>query len=188
MTVDQAERGRDRHAQARVVMLVTFRAAATATALLAAYYLAPVRANTPTRSVVWLLVALGAFAVVLALQLRAIINTTHPRLRAVEALAVVVPLFLIIFARIYLTMSTFTPSAFSAELNRTGSLYFTITAFSTVGFGDIAPKTDVARLIVSVQMLVDLVIFGAIAKLLLGAVKLNIAKRSAGTPASEPAK
>jgi hypothetical protein len=187
MTVDQAERRRHRRAEARVVMLVTLRAAATTTALLAAYYLAPVRANTPAQEVVWLLGALAAFVVIVALQVRAIINTTHPRLRAVEALVVAIPLFLIVFARIYLTLSTYTPDSFSAELNRTGSLYFTITTFSTVGFGDITPKTDFARLTVSVQMLLDLVVFGAIAKVLLGAVKLNIAKRNAGSPTSEPA-
>ena len=116
-----------------------------------------------------------------------IINTTHPRLRAVEALAVVIPLFLIVFARIYLTLATYTPDAFSAELNHNSSLYFTITTFSTVGFGDITPTTDFARLIVSVQMLLDLVVFGAVVKLLLGAVELNIAKRSADDPIIEPA-
>jgi hypothetical protein len=98
-----------------------------------------------------------------------------------------VPLFLIVFARIYLTLSTYTSDAFSSNLDRSGSLYFTITVFSTVGFGDITPKTDFARLIVSAQMLLDLVLFGAIIKLLLGAVQRNIATRTAEPSASNPA-
>ena len=33
-----------------------------------------------------------------------------------------------------------------------------MTVFSTVGFGDITPKTEVAQLVTTVQMLVDLVV------------------------------
>jgi hypothetical protein len=187
MTINQTEQRRHRRAEARVVLLITLRAVATTAFLFAAYYLAPVRARTPTQELLWLLVALAAFVAIVALQVRSIINTTHPRLRAVEALTMAVPLFLIVFARIYLTLSTYTPDAFSAQMNRTGSMYFTITVFSTVGFGDITPKTDFARLIVCTQMLLDLVVFGAVAKLLLGAVQRNVAKRTPETPSGEPA-
>ena len=168
-------------------MLIVLRAVATTALLFAAYYLTPVRARTPIQELLWLLAALAAFVAIVALQVRLIINTRHPRLRAVEALTVAVPLFLIVFARIYLTLSTYTPGAFSAHLNRTGSMYFTITVFSTVGFGDMTPKTDFARLIVCTQMLLDLVVFGAVAKLLLGAVERNIAKRRAESPSGEAA-
>jgi voltage-gated potassium channel len=168
-------------------MVVGLRSAATTAALIAAYYLMPVRAKTPTQEVLWLLAALAVFAAIVAFQVRIILNSPHPWGRAVEALAVAVPLFLIVFARIYLTLSTYTSGAFSSNLDRSGSLYFTITVFSTVGFGDITPKTDFARLIVSAQMLLDLVLFGAIVKLLLGAVKRNIATRTAEPPGSNPA-
>ena len=36
-----------------------------------------------------------------------------------------------------------------------------------MGFGDITPKTDVARILVSVQMLLDLVIIGVVVRLLI---------------------
>ncbi|HEV7185191.1 MAG TPA: ion channel, partial [Leifsonia sp.] len=186
MTINQTEHRRHRRAEVRVVLLITLRAAATTAFLFAAYYLAPVRARTPTEELLWLLVALAVFVAIVALQVHSIINTTHPRLRGVEALTMVVPLFLIVFARIYLTLSTYTPDSFSAQMNRTGSIYFTITVFSTVGFGDITPKADFARLIVCTQMLLDLVVFGAVAKLLLGAVQRNVAKRTAQTPPGEP--
>ena len=42
--------------------------------------------------------------------------------------------------------------------------------FSTVGFGDITPKTDVARLVVTVQMLADLAVIAVVIRLIFGAV------------------
>src|SRR4030095_7505227 len=49
---------------------------------------------------------------------------------------------------------------FTEPLNRTDALYFTITVFSTVGFGDIAPLATAARVTTMVQMLGDLVVVG----------------------------
>jgi len=46
-------------------------------------------------------------------------------------------------------------------LTRSDSLYFTVTVFSTVGFGDITPKTELARLLVTGQMVVDVIILGS---------------------------
>jgi hypothetical protein len=37
-------------------------------------------------------------------------------------------------------------------LSRTDALYYTITVFSTVGFGDITPRADLARIVTMVQM------------------------------------
>ncbi len=50
-------------------------------------------------------------------------------------------------------------------------MYFAVTVFSTVGFGDITPKGDIPRAIVSVQMILDLVVIGAVVKLLTTAAK-----------------
>ena len=117
------------------------------------------------------------FFAVVAFQVRAIIKSPHPQFRAIAALAVVIPLFLIVFARIYLTASSATSHAFSLDLDPTRALYFTITVFSTVGFGDITPQSDFTRLIVSVQMLLDLVVLGAIVRVLLAAVERGSANR-----------
>ena len=97
-------------------------------------------------------------------------------MRAVEALGSVIPLFLVAFATGYLSLSHASADTFTEQLDHTRALYFTTTVFSTVGFGDITPKTDLARIIVSIQMLLDLVIIGAVVRLLLNAAQAGLAR------------
>ena len=47
-------------------------------------------------------------------------------------------------------------SNFSQPLTRIDSVYFTVTTFATVGFGDITATTEAARLVVTGQMIADL--------------------------------
>jgi hypothetical protein len=96
-------------------------------------------------------------------------------------MARVLPLFIVLFAWIYAAMSVGDPSTFSEPLTKSGSLYFTITILSTVGFGDITPVTDAARLIVSVQMICDLVVIGIIVKLITGVAKHRAQTMSSGS-------
>ena len=56
------------------------------------------------------------------------------------------------------------------RLTHTDGLYFAVTVFSTVGFGDITAKTEAARLVVTGQMIADLVILGLAVKIILGAL------------------
>jgi hypothetical protein len=74
--------------------------------------------------------------------------------------------------------------AFTQELNRTDALYFTISVFSTVGFGDISPRSETARLVLSAQLLLDLMILGVVVRVLLGEVqrgRANQVDRQPGT-------
>ena len=64
-------------------------------------------------------------------------------------------------------------------MDKIGALYFTVTVFSTVGFGDITAKTDLARTLVTIQMLFNLVVIGLAAKVVFGAVDVGQKKRSA---------
>ena len=41
--------------------------------------------------------------------------------------------------------------------------------FATVGFGDIAPVTQVARIVTTLQMLVNVIFVGVVARVLFGA-------------------
>jgi len=167
------------------------RAALSAGILLAAYFLLP----APTRhlhghhvlfefgAMLRLGVALAVFVTVLTIEIRAITRATHPMLRAGVAMAVVIPLFLLFFAWMYLTMSNADPRTFNIGGDRMTALYFTVTVFSTVGFGDITPHTDLARLATTIQMLADLVVIAVVIRLILGAATRSTAERQSGSEA-----
>jgi voltage-gated potassium channel len=171
----------------RRVALSLLRASVTATVLVGVYYMVPVSGAMDASAVALLLGGLLLFAVVITWQIRSILGSRYPGLRAVEALASAIPLFLLLFALVYFKMADLQPQAFSEPLTRTDSLYFTITMFSTVGFGDITPLTQPARVVTMVQMLGDLVVVGLVLQVMLGAVKAGRQRRertSAGSAES----
>jgi ion channel len=152
------------------------RAVASAVVLVVLYYVIPIEHRAHQSIALRLIVALAVFSIVLAVEVRQIAKHDHPMLRAGVAMATVIPLFLVVFAWIYLTMSTSSIAAFGQHLTRTSALYFTVTVFSTVGFGDITPKTDPARLVVTVQMLADLAVLAVVVRLILGAATRGMAR------------
>jgi voltage-gated potassium channel len=163
----------------RRVALALLRASLTATVLVVLYYTVPVSGAMDASAVALLLGGLLLFAVVITWQIRAILESSYPALRAVEALAFAIPLFLLLFALVYFKMADLQAQAFSEPLNRTDALYFTITVFSTVGFGDITPVATSARVTTMVQMLGDLVVVGLVLRVMLGAVKEGRERRAA---------
>jgi hypothetical protein len=152
----------------RDVIRVATVALATSALILILYYVAPVPESHGSL-LVQVLLGILLFALVFGYEIRAILRSRRPMARAARAAAVVIPVFIVIFAWIYLSMSHSQPATFGETFTRTQGLYFTITVLSTVGFGDITPKTDPARAVVAVQMLLDLVVIALVAKLLLGA-------------------
>ena len=140
-------------------------------ALVAIYYLLPLDRSSSAVTVTILVIGLIALIVLVLFQVRWILRSSFPGLRAVEALATSVPLYLLLFASTYVVMAKTSSSNFGERLTDTDALYFTVTVFSTVGFGDITAKTDAARLVVTAQMITDLVILGLAIKTIVGAVR-----------------
>ena len=161
---------------------VALRVTASVSALFAAYFLIPTRSAGDKSDVPWLVLDLLVFGVVVGVQVPAIVRARHPILRAVEAVAVVIPLYLFIFARVYLANSLHDESAFTRPLDTTSALYFTVTVFATVGFGDIVANTNSMRLLVTLQMLLNLVVFGLVFRLLISAARRGVARKAGGQP------
>ena len=158
----------------RLVIIGLLRASATTIVLIAAYYLLPLDRLSGVSLAVSLVVGLVALAGISAYQVRAIIRHPHSAVRAIEALAVTVPLFLLLFAATYFLMAQANTDNFNVHsLTRTDSLYFTITVFATVGFGDISATSQAARIAVMTQMILNLLVLGLLVRVFLNAVQLG---------------
>lgn len=140
-------------------------------ALLGLYYAVPLDRADGAAVLGWLGAGLLAFVAVALVQVRGILRAPFPALKAITGLGVAVPLFVLIFASTYLTVAASDPTAFSERLSHTDALYFSLTIFSTVGFGDITPVSEGARIVASVQMVGDLLVLGLLARVVFGAVQ-----------------
>ncbi|MFJ8213829.1 potassium channel family protein [Streptomyces sp. NPDC096033] len=141
------------------------------------YYLAPLDHGFGVLAVVALVGGLLLFGWLVLWQVGAIARSVHPRLQALEAVATAVPLFLTLFASTYFLLAQDRPAAFSEPLTRTDTLYFVVTVFATVGFGDIVPVDGAARVLTTLQMVADLIMVGLVAKVLLGAVQTGLSRQ-----------
>ncbi|MFF7725595.1 potassium channel family protein [Streptomyces sp. NPDC008001] len=160
-------------------MRAVLRPLGTSSGLVLAYYLLPLDQRFEGSTAVSLVLGLAAVAALFTWQIRSILRSPRPRLRAVQALATTVPLFLLIFAATYHVMAQADPGGFSEPLDRTDALYFALTVFSTVGFGDITPRSEPARIVAMLQMVGDVLLVGVAAHVVVGAVQSALARRPA---------
>jgi hypothetical protein len=155
----------------RRVLFTGLRALATSVVVLVVYFVAPI-SDQPRQSIlVRLTVGLVFFGVALVYEVGAILKSDFPILRAADAMALLIPIFVVVFAWTYLTMARSAPVSFNQPLNRVSALYFTVTVLTTVGFGDIAARTDVARLTVTAQMVCDVIVIAVVIRLILEAAR-----------------
>jgi len=162
--------------QRRLALASLLRSVAIAVAIIVAYFVLPMT-KLQTGDAGVLVSGIAVVALLLAWQIREITRSPYPRIRAAGALATSVPLFLIIFATSYYLMDQSQAGQFTEPLNRLDSLYFTVTVFATVGFGDIAPVSQAARIVAILQMSGDPARTGVAARALLNAVQTGLARK-----------
>jgi hypothetical protein len=147
--------------------------------LLVIYYQAPLDRPGDPRIFGWLAAGVFALGAAIAWQARVIAVSSIPRLRAVETAALAVAALLILYSSAYVVMSNDQPDSFTEVLGRTDALYYTMTIFATVGFGDITPTAESTRIVTMTQMVVGILAVGLAAKLLVGAVGDAVARKAA---------
>ncbi|MFI8192440.1 potassium channel family protein [Streptomyces sp. NPDC085946] len=176
--------GRDRKpsSRRRTAVASAARAVLTAAGLVTAYYLLPLDEQRTGGALALLVCGLLAVLVLFAWEVRSIVRSPHPRLRAVEALAATLALFLVLFAGTYYLLDRTTPHSFSEPLSRTDALYFTLTTFTTVGFGDITARSGTGRVVTMLQMTGGLLLVGGAARVLASAVQVGLRRRDGGPP------
>jgi hypothetical protein len=167
----------DRRQQRKVVTRSAVRILVSVVVLFALYAVLPAADRTGIGTLLELLVGLVILGALLAWQVLKIMGAEHPELRAAEALATAVPVVLIVFAFTYLSLSHVQPRSFSEPLDHVRAIYFVITVISTVGFGDIVPKTDAAMIVVSFQIMLDLVLLVGIVRAVFFAAQVGVRRR-----------
>jgi voltage-gated potassium channel len=162
----------------RLIFRAALRSVLITTVLVVLYYLLPLDRPWDSDTAIRLLIGLLVFAGAMVWGVKTIAGSRYPGMRAAEALALILPFFLLLFASTYFVMERNSSASFTGPMTRTDALYFTVTVFTTVGFGDISAKSETARIVLMVQMLADLALLGTGLRVLLGAVQRGRERRS----------
>jgi hypothetical protein len=160
------------------VLVSLLRSVFVGVAIFLGYFVLPM--STDSGPLLRLVVGLVVVGALLGWQIRGILRSAYPGARAVGSLVVSIPLFLVLFATTYLMMGEAEPGTFSEPLTRLDALYFTVTVFATVGFGDITAVSQAARAVAMMQMIGDLVLVGLIARAIVDAVNRGRDRLGAG--------
>jgi voltage-gated potassium channel len=110
-------------------------------------------------------------------QTLATLRSRYPLLRSVEAMAMTIPLFIVVFSTTHYLINGVEPASYSEPMTRFDALYFTMTTFATVGFGDITPVSLPARLVTLLQMIGGLILVGVVARVLISAARFRQDRR-----------
>lgn len=180
-----AEASAARHVSRRVLAVTAIRVLAILGVTLLVYALVPIDGQDAARAAfVAGVIGISALLTVFTWQMSRVSHAQHPALAAVEALSLVFGLFTCFFALVYVSLSTGDVEAFSEPISKTAGIYFTMTVLTTVGFGDITAASDLARVFVTIQMVMGTVLVAVAVKALAFSAKYGRAHSQ--EPATPP--
>lgn len=157
--------------------------------VIVAYYAVPVDELPSSWDIVvvtlGLVVGLGLLVWVGVRQVRMLSHhqAGDPSVR-LDGLALVVIVVVPLFALGFYSIERADASQFADLETKTDALYFTVSALATVGFGDVHASGQLARALVTVQILFNLVVVAALASVLTGQIRARMSGRHAGEPPS----
>ncbi|MFD4143525.1 potassium channel family protein [Streptomyces sp. NPDC058572] len=144
-----------------------------------AYYLLPINRLGPHRPIAsWTLfvLALMGIASLLLKEIRDVL-LERPHTRPGMVIPLLVGLTVIVFASTYYALATH-PGQFKGLYTRTDALYFTIVTLATVGYGDITPSGQTARVVTMMQILYSFVFLTAAATALAQQMRARLSERA----------
>jgi voltage-gated potassium channel len=139
------------------------RSIATLTAAMLFYYFVPL--PDEDRSVLGMLVflvGLAALIVFVVLQVRNQLRAGENDVVRLNSLLVVLYIVVVFFSLAYVQIERFSPGQFADLQTRTDGLYFTVATLGTVGYGDVHPVGQAARILATTQIVFDLVFVAAL--------------------------
>jgi len=140
-----------------------WRASLTALGMLVVYYAVPVRTDISTDRLVLssLLTCLGVAILgwAIVVQLRRHVNHREEN---IPTLLMLLGLVAVVFALGYYVLAEHSQDQLTGVSTRTDALYFTVATLTTVGYGDVHATGQIARSLVTLQLLFDVVFVGAL--------------------------
>jgi voltage-gated potassium channel len=91
-----------------------------------------------------------------------------------------------VFSTTHYLVNELNPGSYTEPMSRFDALYFTMSTFATVGFGDITAVSVPARFVTLVQMIGGLILIGVVARVLIGAARLRTQNRGPSDQTSVP--
>jgi hypothetical protein len=139
-------------------------------ALVAAFYLVPLDRSGWIGVLIVLVTVVGLLPYALY-NARVVVASDRPFADAMRAAALLLTGLIVGFACGYYAMARHAPGQMEGIGTKTDAIYFTVTVVSTVGFGDIVPTGQAARVLASVQMIFDLAFLALGLRLLTHAIE-----------------
>ncbi len=120
-------------------------------------------------------VGLALLCTVLTVQVRRQVRAGHePSVRVQSVVGLLLPL-IAFFAAVYYVMA----DQFVGIASRTDALYFAVVTLGTVGYGDVHPTGDAAKIVTMIQIVLDLLVVGVLVSVATGRVRARAERRAA---------
>ncbi|MGW1894471.1 potassium channel family protein [Streptomyces sp. NPDC002004] len=148
--------------------------------LVALYFAAPIDWFGPAHPVLsWttFVVALALIALLLINHMRDVV-LERPNAHPAIAIMLLLTLTLLVFSAADFALAR-QPGAFQGLSTRLDGLYFTVVTLATIGYGDIVPLTQTARMVTLFQIVYNLVFLTAAAATLSRRIRSQIARMPA---------
>lgn len=149
---------------------VVLRNLATLAVVLVVYFAAPVgelpSAWAVVLSVLGLIAGCAVLGALIVGQIRRHLRAGHDESVRLQSLLTLVYVSIVLFALGYFALERAADRQFADLDTKVDALYFTMSTLATVGFGDVHATGQIARALVTVQMVFNLVFIGALVSVL----------------------